>query len=222
MKNNLLLLLLTCMLIVTTSACVVVDNSAETASSVETVKDTNNTLEVSEKVEETSPFGESVESTSSVSEKQSTQVKPESRNEEIVIDPPITIINNEKVTVKVTRFFREVYNEGKDSEFVFAGFEVEAENKMEGYDISLDARDCSLSDRRVIEFSVAGNSMVAPGKIALIPFVRSEGDFDPLDSLYELEGNLDMTVSDNKYAYSDLSGKIPFSIPDAINGVDRG
>lgn len=142
----------------------------------------------------------------------------DTRNEELTMNEPIIIIDNDKVNVKVTRFFREVFNEGKESEFVYAGFEIEAENKMDGYDISLYPRDCSLSDRHVIEFSAYGNSTVAPGKIATMKFVRLDNkDFENLDVLYELEGNLDMSVRDDKYSYSDLGGKLAFSIPEALN-----
>ena len=147
-----------------------------------------------------------------------TQEPSDTRNEELTMNEPITIIDNDKVNVKVTRFFREVFNEGTENEFVYAGFEIEAENKMDGYDISLYPRDCSLSDRHVIEFSIYGNSTVAPGKIATMKFVRNENkDFENLDVLYELEGNLDMSVRDDKYSYSDLGGKLAFSIPEALN-----
>ena len=147
-----------------------------------------------------------------------TQEPSDTRNEELTMNEPITIIDNDKVNVKVTRFFREVFNEGTENEFVYAGFEIEAENKMDGYDISLYPRDCSLSDRHVIEFSAYGNSTVAPGKIATMKFVRLDHkDFENLDVLYELEGNLDMSVRDDKHSYSDLGGKLAFSIPEALN-----
>ena len=147
-----------------------------------------------------------------------TQDTSDTRNEELAMNEPITIIDNDKVNVKVTRFFREVFNEGTENEFIYAGFEIEAENKMDGYDISLFPRDCSLSDRHVIEFSAYGNSTVAPGKIATMKFVRLDHkDFENLDVLYELEGNLDMSVRDDKHSYSDLGGKLAFSIPEALN-----
>lgn len=147
-----------------------------------------------------------------------TQDTSDTRNEELAMNEPITIIDNDKVNVKVTRFFREVFNEGTENEFIYAGFEIEAENKMDGYDISLFPRDCSLSDRHVIEFSAYGNCTVAPGKIATMKFVRLDHkDFENLDVLYELEGNLDMSVRDDKHSYSDLGGKLAFSIPEALN-----
>ena len=145
-----------------------------------------------------------------------------SRNEEIIIDEPNTIIDNDLVTVKVTRFFREVYNEGTDNEFVNAGFEIEAENKTEAYSIDLYPRDCSLSDRRVIEFAGYGGSEVGPGKIAALKYVRSnQEDFEDLSALYELEGNLDLGVRDDEHYYTDLSGKLEFSIPDTINNKNK-
>ena len=148
---------------------------------------------------------------------QTETVASASRNEEIALEEPIVIIDNDKVTVKIIRFFREVYNEGTDHEFTSAGFEIEAENKTESYEIILAPRDCSLADRRVIEFASSGNNRVAPGKIAVMKFIKGDNsDFDPLDSLYELEGNLDMTVRDDHYSYSDLGGKLAFSIPDAV------
>lgn len=147
------------------------------------------------------------------------QESSESRNEEIILDEPITIIDNDIVKVNVTRFFREVFNEGTDMEFLSAGFEVEAENKTDGYEVSLYPRDCSLSDRRVIEFSIwNSNSNVPAGKIATIMFSRMNNeDFEDLNALYELEGNMDLSVRDEKYSYPDLGGKVPFSISGAKN-----
>ena len=112
------------------------------------------------------------------------QESSESRNEEIILDEPITIIDNDIVKVNVTRFFREVFNEGTDSEFLSAGFEVEAENKTDEYEVSLYPRDCSLSDRRVIEFAIwNSNSNVPAGKIATIMFSKMNNeDFDDLNA----------------------------------------
>ena len=147
------------------------------------------------------------------------QESSESRNEEIIPDEPITIIDNDIVKVNVTRFFREVFNEGTDSEFLSAGFEVEAENKTDEYEVSLYPRDCSLSDRRVIEFAIwNSNSNVPAGKIATIMFSKMNNeDFEDLNALYELEGNMDLFVRDEKYSYPDLGGEVPFSISGAKN-----
>ena len=162
-------------------------------------------------------FKEYKEKADSVNAVEQTQEKSETRNEELVLNEPVTIIDNDKVIVKVTKFFREVLNEGTENEYINAGFEIEAENKMDGYEISLYPRDCSLSDRHVIEFSIYGNNNVAPGKIATMKFIRLDGkDFENLDVLYELEGNFDMSVRDDKYSYSDLGGKLAFSIPEAL------
>ena len=164
--------------------------------------------------DELKEFKEKAASVNAVSQKQETS---ETRNEELAINEPVTIIDNDKVNVKVTRFFREVLNEGTANEYIHAGFEIEAENKMDGYEISLFPRDCSLSDRHVIEFSVYGNNDVAPGKIATMRFVRLDGkDFENLEVLYELEGNFDISVRDDKYSYSNLGGKLAFSIPEAL------
>ena len=142
----------------------------------------------------------------------------DSRNEEIVMDEPITIIDNDMVTVNITRFFREVYNEGTNNEYVSAGFEIEADNKTEKYELDIFPRDCSLSDRHVIEFSVYGNNNVAPGKIATMKFIRMNNeDFENLESLYELEGNLDIRVIEDNTVISNLSDKHEFSIPKAMN-----
>ena len=66
------------------------------------------------------------------------------------------------VTVNVTKFFREVFNEGTNYEYVKnAGFEIEADNKTDEYELNIYPGDCSLSDRHVIEFSVYGNNSVA-------------------------------------------------------------
>ena len=147
-----------------------------------------------------------------------TESDSESRNEEIILDEPITIIDNDMVTVKVIRFFREVKNEGRDSEFVDAGFEIEAENKTKDYDISLFPRECSLSDRRVINFSAYGGYEVPAGKIANLRYIKSEnGDFENLQSLYELYGIFDMDVTDENYSYPDLSKDLEFSIPDSLD-----
>lgn len=141
-----------------------------------------------------------------------------SRNEEIIMEEPITVIDNENITIKITRFFREVNNEGKSYEFIHTGFGIEAENKMDGYEISINPEDCSLSDRRVIEFGVLGNNNVAPGKIAEISIIRmDQKDFDDLERLYELEGNMDITVIKDHHYYSELGGKIPFSIPETMS-----
>lgn len=147
-----------------------------------------------------------------------TQKTSDSSNEKIVMEQPVTIINNEKVSVKVTQFFRELYNEGTADEFVWSGFEIEAENKMNKYDLSLYPRDCSLSDGQSIDFSVVGDSEVSPGQTSIIRFIRlDEADFNQLDSLYELEGNLDLSVRDNQFLYAKLGEKLAFSIPKAIN-----
>lgn len=143
----------------------------------------------------------------------------DSRNEEIVLEEPLELINNENVTVHATRFFREVANEGTEYEFVSAGFELEVENKTEKYDISVRPQDCSLSDHRVIEFVSWNNSgSVAPGKIATMRFIRNEfEDFEDLNALYELEGNLDLRYIYESHSDRDLGGKVAFSIPNAVN-----
>lgn len=145
----------------------------------------------------------------------------DSRNEEIVFEEPIEIVNNENVTVKATRFFREVANEGTQYEYVSAGFEIEVENKTDQYDISVWPKDCSLSDRRVIEFASWNSSgSVAPGKIATMYFVRSNSeDFEDLNALYELEGNLDLRYVYENQSNMNLSGEVAFSIPDAVNDI---
>ena len=142
----------------------------------------------------------------------------DSRNEEILLEEPLQIIDSENVTIHITRFFREVANEGTEYEFISAGFEIEVENKTDKYEISVTPRDCSLSDRRVIDF-VSWNSggSVAPGKIAAMKFIRSNSeDFEDLNALYELEGNLDLNYVYDRHSNMDLGGKVPFSIPDAI------
>ena len=147
-----------------------------------------------------------------------TQKVSDSRNEEIVLDEPIIVINNDMVTVSITRFFREAYNEGTNNEYVFAGFEMEADNKTDGYELNITPRDCSLSDRHVIEFAIYGNNIVAPGKIATMKYVRNNNeDFENLESLYELEGNLDIRVIDGNKVISNLSDKYEFSIPQVMN-----
>lgn len=153
---------------------------------------------------------------------QVSQVSEEdSRNEDIVLEDPLELVNNENVTVRATRFFREVANEGTENEFVSAGFELEVENKTDKYDINVWPRDCSLSDHRVIEFSCWNSSnTVAPGKIAAMYFIRMNNeDFEDLNALYELEGNLDLRYSENNHSNRDLGGKTAFSIPDAVNGT---
>ena len=153
-----------------------------------------------------------------VTENVASTPKEETRNEEIILDKPITIIDNEITNVKVTRFFREVYNEGTENEFVYAGFEIEAENKTGDTEISLYPRDCSLSDRHILEFAIYGNNDVAAGKIATIKYVRNnQEDFEDLNSLYELEGNMNINGRDSQGSYVDLGGKIAFSIPGALN-----
>ena len=141
----------------------------------------------------------------------------DSRNEEILFEEPLQIIDNENVTIHVTRFFREVANEGTEYEYISAGFEIEVENKTDKYDISVYPRDCSLSDRRVIEFVSWNNGgSVAPGKIATMTFARKDNeDFEDLNVLYELEGNLDLDYIYDRHSNMDLGGKVPFSIPDA-------
>ena len=164
--------------------------------------------------EETKEYQEKAASIESAGQ---TQEAADSRNEEIVMEEPITVIDNDLVKISVTRFFREVFNEGTDNEYLYAGFEIEAENKTDGYELSIYPEDCSLSDRRVIEFNAYKNSSrVAPGKIATMLYVRQDyKDFENLESLYELEGNFNISVSeDNKYI-TDLSGKQAFSIPEA-------
>lgn len=145
------------------------------------------------------------------------------RNEEIVLDVPITIIDNDEVTVKVTCFFREVFNEGKESEFCDAGFEVEVENKFADYNISLHPSNCSLSDRRVIEFASEQGGTIAPNKIATLRFIKFENgksvDVEDLNTFYELEGYMNMSVTDSQYFYSDLGGDIEFSIPNSMNWI---
>lgn len=146
------------------------------------------------------------------------EANDDSGNEELVLDEPITVIDNEKVSVKFIRFFSEVMNKGTNSEWVNAGFDVDVENKMDEYEISLFPRDCSLSDRRVIEFAASGNYSVGAGKIATLTFTRlDQKAFDDLNALYELEGTFDLTVRDDQYSYSDLGGKLDFSIPKSIN-----
>ena len=142
----------------------------------------------------------------------------DSRNEEILLEEPLQIIDNENVTINVTKFFREVSNEGTEYEYLSAGFEIEVENKTDKYDISVYPRDCSLSDRRVIEFVSWNNSgSVAPGKIATMTFARKDNeDFEDLNALYELEGNLDLDYIYDRHSNMDLGGKVPFSIPDAV------
>ena len=164
--------------------------------------------------EETKEYKEKAASIESAGQ---TQGAADSRNEEIVMEEPITVIDNDLVTIKATRFFREVLNEGTQNEYVYAGFEIEAENNTDGYELSIYPRDCSLSDRRVIEFSGYKNSSsVAPGKIATMRFVRSDNkDFENLESLYELEGNFDINVKDDDHYITNLSGKQAFSIPEA-------
>lgn len=148
------------------------------------------------------------------------EVTDDSGKEELVLDEPITVIDNEKVTVKFIRFFSEVMNKGTNNEWCSAGFDIEVENKMKDYEVSLYPRDCSLSDRRVIEFAINGNNTVAPGKIATMTFTRlDQKPFDDLNALYELEGNFDLTVKDDKYSYSDLGGKLAFSIQKSRNAV---
>ena len=149
------------------------------------------------------------------------KAESDSRNEEILLEEPIELINNENVTIKATRFFREVANEGTEYEFVSAGFEIEVENKTDQYDINVTPRDCSLSDRRVIEFaSWNSNSTVAPGKIATMLFVRNNSeDFEDLNALYELEGNLDLSYIYENKSDRNLSGKVAFSIPDAVQDI---
>lgn len=164
--------------------------------------------------EETKEYREKAASIESAGQ---TQEAADSRNEEIVMEEPITVIDNDLVKISVTRFFREVFNEGTDNEFLYAGFEIEAENKTDGYELSIYPEDCSFSDRRVIEFGGYKNgNRVAPGKIATMLYVRQDNeDFENLESLYELEGNFNISVSkDNKYI-NDLSGKQAFSIPEA-------
>ena len=164
--------------------------------------------------EETKEYKEKAASIESAGQ---TQEAADSRNEEIVMEEPITVIDNDLVTIKVTRFFREVFNEGTQNEFMYAGFEIEAENNTDGYELSIYPRDCSLSDRHVIEFGGYKNgSNVAPGKIATMLFVRSDNkDFENLESLYELEGNFDINVKDGNKYLSNLGGKEAFSIPEA-------
>ena len=142
----------------------------------------------------------------------------DSRNEEIILEEPLQIIDDDNISVHVTKFFREVANEGTEYEFTSAGFEIEVENKTDKYDISVWPRDCSLSDRRVIEFAGwNGSGPVAPGKIADLKFIKSNGgDFEDLNSLYELEGNLDLNYIYENHSNMDLGGKVAFSIPDAI------
>ncbi len=141
----------------------------------------------------------------------------ESGNQEIVFEEPLVVVDNEKVTISVTRFFTEYFNEGTNDEFASSGFEVDVENHMEGYKIDVYPRNVSLSDQRVIEFAVNGNSIVAPGKIATVRFTRLDDKaFDDLNDLYELEGDFDLTVTDDNYWYQDLGGEIPFSIPESM------
>lgn len=148
--------------------------------------------------------------------------KEETRNEEIVFDEPITLIDTDGVVIKATCFFREVLNEGSEDEFCQAGFELEVENKLVDYQINVFPTNCSLSDRRVIEFADgSGIGSVAPEKIATMRFIKYENgesvDIEDLNSLYELEGYLDITVHDDQYSYSDLSGVVEFSIPASMN-----
>lgn len=146
------------------------------------------------------------------------EANDDSGNEELVLDEPITVIDNEKVSVKFIRFFSEVMNKGSNNEWINAGFDIDVENKMDEYEVSLFPRDCSLSDRRVIEFAASGNYSVGAGKIATLTFTRlDQKAFDDLNALYELEGTFDLTVRDDQYSYSDLGGKLDFSIPKSIS-----
>ncbi len=148
----------------------------------------------------------------------------ETRNEEIVLDEPITVIDNADLNIKVTGFFREVFNEGTDDEFIQAGFRILAENKTQDHTLDVIATDCSLSDKQIIEFSIwDSNYSVVPGKALPISFARYDGeDFENLEDLYELEGNMEIQVFDDQHKqwYSDQGEKIPFSIPESLKKME--
>ena len=51
-------------------------------------------------------------------------------------------------------------------------------------------------------------------------FVRNNSeDFEDLNALYELEGNLDLSYIYENKSDRNLSGKVAFSIPDAVQDI---
>ena len=175
-----------------------------------------------EEIHKRIPLPSSDENLSTMDEAQPQDDVPaeETRNEEIVFDEPVTIIDNASLTIKVTGFFREVFNEGAEDEFIETGFRVLAENKTDDYTLDILPADCSLSDKRIIEFSIwDSNYSVVPGKALDISFARLDGeDFENLDVLYELEGNMEIQVFDDQHKkwFADKDEKIPFSIPEVL------
>ena len=160
--------------------------------------------------------GGKAESTETATTAKETQ-DVESKSQEIVLDEPIVVLDNDTVKISITRFFTEYHNEGTENEYANSGFDADVENKMEEYRVDVSPENVSLSDQRVIEFAIGRSAPVAAGKIATYRFIALEHKvFEDLNALYELEGDFFVTVTDDNYSYSDLGGTYHFSIPESL------
>ncbi len=75
-----------------------------------------------------------------------------SNENEIILDPPVTVVDNEIATLTITRFFSYVSNEGTENEKWSFGFEMDVTNNMDEFALNVYENNISLSDQRVISF----------------------------------------------------------------------
>lgn len=142
----------------------------------------------------------------------------------IVFDEPVTIVDNEYVTVKLTQFYEEEVNwVGLDDPAIEKNFVLNVKNHTD-YEICFDVENAYIEDNVVQIWTSNSSNMIPAGKISQLAYnVRQNTKpeatpLDSIDDLYNLEGEISViAINDTGKGYGEsvFDKKFEFSLKES-------